>query len=192
MLASMFLLPLFSAPAAVAVSVHSSLSPDAVVDRLAQAVDERRYSNPSRFSVGYFRLGGSIAQARVILMARPYLIPGLVAGRGAMTIELRAEVIEAEDGSDLRGTVTAPIRWPTPVFLVTGSVLWAAVGIAGNGSNWLTWGFVVAGIATMATLWSWILRHNQRRALRNVDELVRTIDSILSDAAPQLVTLRNA
>ena len=68
--------------------------------------------------------------------------------------------------------------------LVLALILWAAFTVASNGSRWLTWGFVVLGSVLVAAAWVWIIRRNQQRALRNVDELTRTLTDILSaDAA---------
>jgi hypothetical protein len=175
---------LLSSPASVAVSIHSGRSRDETLARLAHAIADRRYSTPVRSSPGYFRLGGSVDGALVTLAARPYVTPGLVAGYGAMTIELRGEVVEREEGSDLRGAVTAPLSRTTPAFLVLALILWAAFGVASNGSTLPTWGFVILGSVLVAAAWVWIIRRNQQRALRNVDELTRMLTDILSaDAA---------
>jgi hypothetical protein len=173
----------FAAPDPVPILIPSVLSRDAVIDRLAQAVDERRYSIPGRNSSGFLRLGGSVAAGRVSLTARPYLIPGVIAGSGAMTIELRGEVIQAEEGSEIRGTVTAPVRQTTLVFLAFGLIAWAAFGIASNGSRLPTWIFIMLGGVCIGATWVWTIRHNQRTALRHVDELTRLLGSIVADAA---------
>lgn len=175
-------LPSFAlAPAPVEVAIGSALSPADALQRLSAAVDERRYSRPDRFSSGFLRLGGSIAATNVRLTARPYVTPGLVAGYGAMTIELRGEVVEREDGSELRGTISAPVRWTTPASLVIAWAAWVGWGIAGNGSIWPTWLFVAFASLLMAAAWTWAVRHNQRMALRHVHDLQRTVRSILSD-----------
>jgi O-antigen/teichoic acid export membrane protein len=114
--------------------------------------------------------------------ARPYVTPGLVAGYGAMTIELRGEVVEGDGGSVVRGDVSAPIRWTTPAWLGFAWILWVAFAIVSNGSTLWSWVFVVVGSLVIAAAWIWTIRHNQRMALRNVDELTRMLSSILSDA----------
>jgi hypothetical protein len=154
-----------------------------VIERLAQAVRERPYSKPDRDSPGFFRLGGTVTEERVVLTARPYVTPGLIAGRGAMTIELRGEVVQTHDGSEIRGTMSAPIKWTTPVFLAVALVFWVAFGVAGNGSTWPTWTFIIVGGLAVSVAWAWIIRHNQRMALRNVGELTRMLGSIISDPA---------
>lgn len=176
----------FAAPDSIAVSVPSGLSRADVIERLAQAVRERPYSKPDRDSPGFFRLGGTVTEERVALTARPYVTPGLIAGYGAMTIELRGEVVQTDDGSEIRGTVSAPIKWTTPAFLALALVAWVAFGVAGNGSTWPTWTFILVGGLVASVAWAWILRHNQRMALRNVGELTRMLGSIISDpAAPR-------
>jgi hypothetical protein len=171
----------FAAPGSVAVSIPSVLSPDEVIDRLTKAVDERRYSSPGKDSPGFFRLGGSVAAEHVFLTAHPYLIPGVITGSGAMTIELRGEVIQAQDGSEIRGTVSAPVRQTTLAFAALVLIIWAAFGIAFNGS--LTWIIVVLGGILVGVMWAWTIRHNQRMALRNVDELTRMLRTIVAGPA---------
>jgi hypothetical protein len=173
----------FAAPDSVAISIPSVLSRDAVLDRLAEAVDERRYSSPGKNSPGFFRLGGSVAAEHLILTARPYVIPGAISGSGAMTIEVRGEVIQAEEGSEIRGTVSAQVRQSTLAFLALGLIIWAAFGIASNGSTLPTWLFIVLGGVCIGATWAWVIRHNQRMAMRNVDELTQMLGWIVADAA---------
>jgi hypothetical protein len=171
----------FAAPDPMAVSVHSGLAPADVIERLEMAVRERAYSNPGRDSPGIIRLGGSVTAEHVILTARPYVTPGLIAGYGAMTIELRGEVVPRDGGSEIRGTVSAPVTWTTPAFLGFGLIAWVLFLIAGNGSTLPTWTFIVAGGLSVTAAWAWIIRHNQRMALRYVGELTRMLGSIVSD-----------
>ena len=171
----------FAAPDSMAVSVPSGLSRADVIERLELAVRERPYSKPDRDSPGFFRLGGTVTEGRVVLTARPYVTLGLIAGYGAMTIELRGEVVQTDDGSEIRGTVSAPIKWTTPAFLSLALVAWVAFGVAGNGSTWPTWTFIVVGGLVVSVAWAWIIRHNQRMALGNVGELTRMLGSIISD-----------
>lgn len=176
----------FAAPDQMAVSVPSGLSRADVIERLELAVRERPYSKPDRDSRGFFRLGGTVTGEHVTLTARPYVTPGLIAGYGAMTIELRGEVVRSDYGSEIRGTVSAPIKWTTPVFLALALVAWVVFGIAGNGSTWPTWTFIVVGGLMVSAAWAWIIRHNQRMALRNVGELTGMLRSIVSEpAAPR-------
>lgn len=176
----------FAAPDPMAVSVPSGLSRADVIERLVQAVRERPYSKPDRDSPGFFRLGGTVTAEHVALTARPYVTPGLIAGYGAMTIELRGKVVQTDDGSEIRGTVSAPIKWTTPAFLALALVAWVVFGVAGNGSTWPTWTFIVVCGLVVSVAWAWIIRHNQRMALRNVGELTRMLGSIISDpAAPR-------
>jgi hypothetical protein len=170
----------FVAPDPVAVSVHSGLSRSQVIERLEQAVRERPYSRPDRYSPGFFRLGGVVTSDRLTLTARPYVTPGLIAGYGAMTIEFSGEVLSSDDGSEIRGMVTAPIEWTSPALLALSLVAWVAFGVAGNGSMLPTWIFVAAGALMLSVAWAWMIRHNQRMALRNVGELTRMLGSIAS------------
>jgi len=98
------------APGPIVVSIQSGLAPFEVVERLGRAVHDRPYSTPGRFSRGFFRLGGSVAGDRITLTARPYVNPGLIAGFGAMTIELSGAVTPVPGGSELAGSVSAPVR----------------------------------------------------------------------------------
>ena len=173
----------FAAPGPVAISVRSTLHHDEVIDRLARAVGERRYSTPGLDSPGFFRLGGTVAADHLILTARPYVIPGVIGGFGALTIELRGKVVQAENGSEIRGTVSAPIRSTTLAIAAAGLIAWASVGIAGNGSTWPVWIFIALSTAIIVAAWVWALRHNQRMALRNVNELTRMLESIVADSA---------
>jgi hypothetical protein len=172
----------FAGPGPVAISIPSVLSRDEVIDRLAQAVDERRYSSPGRSSPGFFRLGGSVMAEHVVLTARPYVIPGVIAGSGAMTMELRGEVIQAEEGSEIRGTVSAPIRFSTLAFAVFTLITWVVCGLAFNGSTSLARIFILLGAVSIGVVWAWTIRRNRRMALRNVDELTRMIRSIVADS----------
>ena len=75
------------------------------------------------------------------------------------------------------------MRWTTPAFLAFALIAWVVFGIAGNGSTWPTSTFIVVGGLFVAAAWAWIIRHNQRMALRNVDELARMLGSIISGPA---------
>ena len=184
MLGQMTAASAFSPPGAVPISIRSVLARDDVIDRLAQAVEERRYSSPGRNSPGFFRLGGSVIAEHVILTARPYVIPGVIAGFGAMTIEFRGEVIKNEGGSEIRGTVSAPVGSATLAVAVLALLAWAGFGIAGNGSGWPAWIFIVLTGVIVGAAWVCAIRHNQRMALRNVGELTLMLRSIVADSAP--------
>lgn len=179
MLAGMKVPATFAAPDPIAVSIHSGMPRAAVIERLERAVRERSYSKPGRNSPGFFRLGGSMTADDVTLTARPYVIPGLIAGRGAMSIELHGKVVASEDGSDIRGTINAPIGWAIPMSLGIALILWVIFGIASNGSTWPNLTFVIFGGLLLCAAWGWVIRHNQRRALRNVTELTRMLASIV-------------
>jgi hypothetical protein len=173
----------FDAPDHVDVSIESGLSRDEAIKRLSQAVAERRYSRPGRYSRGFFRLGGAVSPDGVAITARPYVIPGVVAGSGAMTIELRAEVLDTEAGSRLTGKVRAPVG---RTMLAFGLVAWScfvAFALVGNGSTWPTWTFVMAGTLILSVLWTWIIRRNQRMALRSAIELTALVRSILAESS---------
>ena len=169
------------APRPVPVSIESALPRDEAIRRLSEAVAARRYSNPGRYSRGYFRLGGMVAPGDVAITARPYVTPGVIAGYGAMTIELRAELTNTREGSQLTGQVTAPVGRMTVASLALASLCFAAAGVAGNGSTLPTWTFVVVGVVVLAILWTWSIRRSQRMALRNADELTRLLRSVLAE-----------
>jgi hypothetical protein len=181
----------FAAPGSVAVSVPSVLSRAEVIDRLTRAVDERRHSSPGRSSPGFFRLGGRVAAERLVLTARPYVIPGVIAGYGAMTIEMRGDVIQTADGSEIRGTVSAPIQFAMLASAAVTLITWVVFGLALNASTSLTRILIVLGAVFIGVLWAWTIRRNQRMALRNVDESACSVRSspIL---LPDRVTLANA
>jgi len=117
---------------------------------------------------------------RVIVTARPYVMPGVIGGFGAMTIELRGEVTQAEDGSEIRGIVSAPVGSTTLAFAVLALIAWAGFVIAGNGFAWPTWIFIALSSVIVGAVCVWAIRHNQRMALRNVDELTRMLRSIVA------------
>jgi hypothetical protein len=174
------------APRPVPISIGSALSRDEAIRRLSDAVAARRYSNPGRYSRGYFRLGGMVAPRDVAITARPYVTPGVIAGYGAMTIELRGELTDTQEGSRLTGQVTAPVGRMTTASLVVASLGFAAAGVVGNGSTLPTWTFVVVGVLVLAVLWTWSIRRNQRRALRNADELTRLLSLVLAEGPPTM------
>jgi hypothetical protein len=93
---------------------------------------------------------------------------------------LRGEVVPSDGGSEIRGTVSAPVRWTTSAFLAFALIAWVVFGIAGNGSKWPAWTFVIVGDLFLSAGWAWIIRRNQRMALRNVAELTRMLGSIVS------------
>jgi membrane protein implicated in regulation of membrane protease activity len=70
--------------------------------------------------------------------------------------------------------------------LVVASLCFAAAGVAGNGSTLPTWTFVVVGVLVLAVLWTWSIRRNQRRALRNADELTRLLSLVLAEGPPTM------
>ena len=170
----------FIAPEPVRLSIGSPLPRDEAIRRLSEAVAERRYSNPRRDSHGYFRLGGIVAPGDVAITARPYVAPRVIAGYGAMTIELHGELSDTGSGTRLTGQVTAPVGRMTIASLVVASLCFAAAGVAGNGSTLPTWTFVLVGVLVLAVLWTWSIRRNQRMALRNADELTRLLSSLLT------------
>ena len=142
----------FAAPDPVAVSIDSDLPRDEALKQLSQAVAERRYSSPGRNSRGFFRLGGVVAPDGMTITARPYLIPGVIAGGAAMTIELRAEVVDTAAGSRLTGVVSAPVPQTTIAFGFVAWLCFVVFGVAGNGSTWPTWTFVVVASLAVALL----------------------------------------
>jgi hypothetical protein len=174
----MNVLAAFADPNPVAFRVSSRLSAGDVLDRLQRAVGDY-YKTESR-SPRYFGLGGSVAAGRVALTVRPYIQPGEKQIRGMMPIELRGEVVSTDDGSEIRGTASAPVGRALPTFLAVGLTAWMLVGISGGPFTGL---FALAGGGFMAAAWAWFIRHNQRTALGKVDEVARIIlEPILSDS----------
>jgi hypothetical protein len=170
----------FAAPDPVILNVSSALPPDEVVVQLGQAIRERPYSTPGRNSPGFFRLGGAVIGRAIRVTARPYVVPGLIAGYGAMMIELSGEVVGKAPGSEIRGSVTAPIPRSSVWLAVVSLIVWAVVVTLGNGSNLVSWSFILIVGSAITLAWGWIARHNQRKALRNVGELERLLASVIS------------
>jgi hypothetical protein len=97
-----------------------------------------------------------------------------------MPIELQGEVVSTDDGSEIRGTATAPVGRALPAFLAVGLTAWMLVGISGGP---LTAIFALAGGGFVAAAWAWLIRHNQRTALGKMDEVTRIVlKPILSDS----------
>jgi hypothetical protein len=168
-----------AAPGPIAVSIRSALAPAEVVERLARAVHDRPYSTPERYSPGFFRLGGSVVGDQIRLTARPYVTPGLIAGYGAMTIELSGNVAAAPEGSEVAGTVSAPMRWSKWATFLTLAIFASPIVFGGNRAPWETWASLVVLGLILSPVWAVIIRHNQRMALANVGELTRMIETIL-------------
>jgi hypothetical protein len=112
--------------------------------------------------------------------ARPYVTPGIPAGYGAMTLELRGGVVPTPEGSEVRGVVTAPVGTWTVVVIALAAVLWSLAVIGSNGASWPALLFAVAGVSAMSVGWIWAARHNQRSALANAAELGELLKTALS------------
>ncbi len=151
--------------------------------QLRHAIDARRYSSPVRESAGYFRIGGDVSSSVVALTFKPYFMPGLRAGYGAMTLELHGEIHATAEGSEIRANVFAPVRRPMVWALAILLVVSIAVSVAGSGDAF-GWAFGVGGGSLVSAVWVRILRHNQRMALRNTDEFTRLVGSIVSTEPP--------
>ena len=170
----------FMAPNPIDISIITTVPRAEVIERLDQAIGAKTYSKPGRFSTGYFRLGGAVAGTGVVtLTARPYVWPGLVAGYGASTIEFRGEVRSTDDGSEVRGIVTAPASRMILAFLAVILGAWYFMGLISNGSPWPNWIFMALGGLFLAVAWIWVVRNNQRMALRNVGELTLMVETII-------------
>ena len=141
---------------------------------------ERGYSTPGRFSRGYFRLGGSAVGGQLVVRARPYVAPGIPAGYGVMTLELRGGVVPTPEGSEIRGLVTAPIGTWTVAVLALVAVVWSLLVISSNGASWPALLFAGVGVSAISVGWVWATRHNQRRALANTAELGELLKTALS------------
>jgi len=160
----------FVAPNPVPFWVRSPLSRGDVIDRLERALGD--YFKTESGSPRYFSLGGSAADGFVTLTVRPYITPGERQLRGMMPIELRGEVVSTGDGTEFRGTATAPIGRRLPTFLAGGLIALILVAFS-SGPFTGVFALAVGGIAGVA--WALLMRHSQRIALGRVDEVTRVI-----------------
>jgi hypothetical protein len=172
---------LFAEPGGIRIDVTSGLPRAEAIARLEAAVKERAYSTPDRESPGFLRLGGVVTGDTVAVRARPYVMPGLIAGYGAMEVELRGRVVAHDEGSALRGVLTAPIGWKTPLLLSVVLLAWAGLGILTSRGSAVGWGFTLVGGTFVAAMWVVVMRRNQRMALRHARELERVLGSILGE-----------
>ena len=168
----------FEQPNPVPFCVGSRLTRGDVLDRLERAIGD--YYETESGSPRYFGLGGSVAGGLATLTVRPYMTPGERQYRGMMPIELRGEVLSTDDGSEIRGTATAPVGRRFPSFLAVALAAWILVGISGGP---FTGVFAVVGGGFITAAWALVIRHNQRTAICRVDEASRVIlQPILSDS----------
>ena len=166
---------LFAAPEPVPFSAHTTLSRGDVLDRLGRSIGfHYRTDDPV---IPFVVLRGSTADGHVDLIAVPYLTPDLRA-KNRPPIALKAEVVSTADGSDIRGTATAPVHGATPAFLALLLGGWVLLGVSGG---IVTGTFVVVVGPLVAIAWTLIIRHNQRMALGHLDQLVETLESIVSE-----------
>ena len=116
---------------------------------------------------------GEGAGFHVVLRGSCWLIPA-----EGPPIALKADVVSTADGSDIRGTATAPVHGATPAFLALLLGGWVLLGVSGG---IVTGTFVVVVGPLVAIAWTLIIRHNQRMALGHLDQLVETLESIVSE-----------
>lgn len=168
----------FEGPEPIEVRVTSPLSVDASLARLNQAIEAGQYSTPERDANGYLRLGGRVASGQVCVTAKPYVIPGVPAGYGAMTLEFRGDLAGNVEGCELRGSINAPLRPRTVWALVVGFAVLGTFAVATGGGIQIAWVLVMAAI--LGPTWAWVIRHNQRMALRNAGEFARLLTSVIA------------
>jgi hypothetical protein len=166
--------------APVAVSIRSSDPPKKALERLDQAVRENDYGPTDRNSPGFYRMSGEVFRRYVTLAARPYAMPGIRAGSGAMALSFVGEVVPDGSGSELSGSIEAPVD---PFLTVVGAILSVVflLGalVQGPGVPALVFAVVVA--VTMQFGFAWIRSHNQRMAMRSAGEIVRFLRSVLPE-----------
>jgi hypothetical protein len=159
-------------PDPVPLTVRWSRPAGHTAEALRTALSERRYSVPGRDSSRFFRLNGSVHGRSVAVQAMPYVIPGVRAGSGAMALVFDGHITPTDEGSRLDGMVSAPIAhhwwWFWGIELIVVLVFGAiTIGLA----------VLVIEAAFCVVLW-WAVRHNQRMALRNTEELGRVLSSL--------------
>ena len=165
---------LFAAPEPVPLSVHSNLSRGDVLDRLDRSIGGQ-YRTDGR-PVRYVVLRGSTAAGQVNLTAQPYVTPE-VRAKNRPSVQLRGVVVPTMGGSEIQAVATAPVRWTTTALLAFALVAWALIGISGG---LVTGAFALVVGPFVVVAWTLMLRRNQRMALLGVNELVRTLESIVS------------
>jgi hypothetical protein len=172
--------PVFAAPDPVPVTISSDLDRDTVLARIGAAILEPRYSEPSGSPPRLYRLGGTATEAGLVLTATPCLRPGIRAGSGSLTLELRGEIGAVGSGSEIRGTIVAPIGRRTIRTLAVVVAAFLALSLTGSGPDpfLVVFCLVVSALASVA--WVSILRHNQRTALDNVETFQAFVRTVLA------------
>lgn len=181
----------FAPPEPLWVSIDSRRPPSEVAAALDEATSRRRYSVPHGEAQGFLRLGGTVSASRVELKAKPYLVPGIWAGQGSLTLYFSGRIEETPDGSLLTGLVSAPIPRSVPLVLggwvgflgVVGAIIGAFIGSPVGLAIAILWVLALAVLVLLITpIWTLTLRYNQRAMLRRAHEFEDFLRSIV-DAA---------
>ncbi len=152
-------------PEPVSLSIETSTAMDVALDRLEAAIRERRYVPPGRDGHGFVRFSGTVEPTSFRIRARPYVIPGVRAGSGALLLHVDGtlRVLDGGRGTAINGWMSAPNRRGS--IASTGVVLlaWLAIGLVEHGAT--SW-FSVLFFPAIALLMLAAIRHGQRSALR--------------------------
>jgi hypothetical protein len=167
------------APDPVRIRIRSSRTAEQALAVLARAASENRYSDPSIGDPRFLRLGGTVAGPGVSLTATPYLSHGVRVPRD-WVLTVSGEIHDRPDESELSGTASAPapplLRWMLGAVLVFASL----VMIATNPTAAMIT-VVATFVIAMLVLWTLVVRHNQRVAVRNTDRFTEFLATILSE-----------
>ena len=90
-------------------SIRWDRPPGEVAHAVAAAVQERRYVDPRGEPLPFYRLTGRVAAPSITIRATPYVLPGVRSGSSALPLEVVGEIHESGAGSELTGSITAPI-----------------------------------------------------------------------------------
>ncbi len=167
---------MFADPKPVAFSLHSDLRRDDVLDRLGRAVGD--YYKTEGGAPRFLGLEGSVTDGYLSLVVRPYLSPGERQLRGMMPLVVHGKVVTTGDGTEVKGTATAPVGRLLPVLLAISLVGCTLLGISSGPFIGI---FAVGAGVLIGAVWTWLIRHNQRAALGRTDEIARMLGSIVSE-----------
>jgi hypothetical protein len=158
------------APEPTPFSVRWDRTPDQVAMALDAAVRGRVYVDPGREPRPFYRLDGAVFGSTVSVRLTPYIIPGVIPGRGSIPIVVGGEIKPLQDGAALDGWISTGFptlgRW----LLLAGSVAWfVTIVLTGALMPWLVMGGLVAAVAAFVVPW------NRRRVDRSRLELVHKV-----------------
>jgi hypothetical protein len=168
--------PMFASPEPRRLSIESPRPAPDVAAALQEAASSRRYSVPHGAARSYLRLGGAVSAAGVELTAKPYVMPGIRAGGGWLTLYFTGRIEETPDGSLLTGLVSAPIGRSVPLILAGWVAFLAVVAAAIAPVLWVGL-FIIALI--LVPIWGLMFRYNQRAMIRQAHEFEDFLRSIV-------------